>query len=99
VRADLGASGGADDLWLQALDWAGRIDVVVLNAASMPRLDLSEDDATWEQVVEQTFRVNTLSQLSLVRRALLHFEEHGSGTLIGLSSVVTHRGAGHANLM
>lgn len=99
VRADLGAPDGAEDLWQQAVDWAGRIDVVVLNAASMPRLELTEDDATWDQVVEQTFRVNTLSQLSLVRRALLHFEDHGPGTLIGLSSVVAHRGAGHANLM
>ncbi|MFS0731995.1 SDR family oxidoreductase [Microbacterium sp. 1P10UB] len=99
VQADLGDPAGAGRLWEHAEAWAGRIDVVVLNAAIMPRIELDDTDERWQTVMEQALQVNTLSQLTLIRRALAHFAEHDGGTIVGLSSWVTQRGSGHANLV
>lgn len=99
VQADLAAPDGASLLWRDALAWAGRIDVVVLNAAIMPKVELDDEDAHWDEVLDQALQVNTVSQLTLVRRALAHFVAEGGGTLVGLSSWVTQRGAGNPNLV
>lgn len=99
VQADLADPAGASMLWGAAIEWAPRIDVVVLNAAIMPKVELDADDARWDAVLEQALQVNTLSQLTLIRRALAHFAGQGGGTLIGLSSWVTQRGSGNANLV
>lgn len=99
VQADLGDPAGASLLWEQASAWAPRIDVVVLNAAIMPRIELDDSDERWDVVMGQALQVNTLSQLTLIRRALGHFGAHGGGTIVGLSSWVTQRGSGHENLV
>lgn len=99
VQADLSDPAGASRLWAAALEWAPRIDVVVLNAAIMPKVELDAPDEEWDAVLDQAIQVNTLSQLTLIRRALAHFAAHGGGTIIGLSSWVTQRGSGHANLV
>ncbi|MFC7766683.1 SDR family NAD(P)-dependent oxidoreductase [Leucobacter soli] len=98
VSADLGAPGGAAELWERAVAAAGRIDVVVLNAGIMPKVELDAPDDEWDEVLGRALQVNALSQLALVRRALGHFSAHGAGVLIGLSSWVTQRGAGNPNL-
>ncbi|AZC14722.1 SDR family oxidoreductase [Microbacterium sp. ABRD28] len=99
VQADLADPQGASDLWQAALDWAGRIDVVVLNAAMMPKVELDDTDDAWNDTFEQALQVNTLSQLTLIRRSLAHFLTEGGGTIVGLSSWVTQRGAGNPNLV
>ena len=99
IGADLGDPTGARHLWDQALAWAGRIDVVVLNAAIMPKVELDADDATWDDVVAEVLQVNTQSQLQLLRRAVTHFGDNDGGVLVGLSSWVTQRGAGNPNLV
>ena len=99
VRADLSTPGGAAQLWADATTWADRIDVAVLNAAVMPKVDLDATDEEWDAALDLALQVNTRSQLTLVRRAVSHFLEGDGGSLIGLSSWAAQRGAGNANLV
>ena len=99
VRADLADPAGASALWEAAVTWGSHIDVVVLNAGIMPKVELEDSDDPWDAVLNQALQVNTISQLTLIRRALAHFAEHGGGTIVGLSSWVTQRGSGNANLV
>lgn len=99
VRADLADPDGASALWEAVIDVAPRVDVVVLNAAIMPKVELNDSDEQWDAVLGQALQVNTLSQLTLIRRALAHFGDNAGGTIIGLSSWVTQRGSGNANLV
>lgn len=98
VQADLGSATGAADLWQAAAAWADRIDVVVLNAAIMPKAAFDAPDDEWDAALDQALQVNTRSQLTLVRRAVAHFLEAGGGSIVGLSSWAAQRGAGNANL-
>ena len=99
VRADLSTSGGASQLWADATALADRIDVVVLNAAVMPKVDLDAADEDWDAALDHALQVNTRSQLTLIRRAVAHFLDAGGGSLVGLSSWAAQRGAGNANLV
>jgi NAD(P)-dependent dehydrogenase (short-subunit alcohol dehydrogenase family) len=98
VQADLADLEGAKALWGQAISGDWRVDVVVLNAAIMPTVDLDAPDAEWDATLRAALQVNTISEADLVRRAVGHFRAHGSGMLIGLSSWVTQRGASKQNL-
>lgn len=99
VRADLSTADGAAMLWTEAAEWAGRIDVAVLNAAVMPKVDFDASDDEWDAALDLALQVNTRSQLTLIRRAVAHFVESGGGSLVGLSSWAAQRGAGNANLV
>lgn len=98
IQADLADPDGARELWSRATAGAWRVDVVILNAAIMPTVDMDAPDAEWNAALRAALQVNTISQADLVRRAVGHFLAQGGGTLIGLSSWVTQRGAGHQNL-
>ena len=98
VGADLSTPEGASTLWAEAIAWAGRIDVAVLNAAVMPKVDFHASDEELDAALDLALQVNTRSQLTLIRRAVAHFVE-GGGSLIGLSSWAAQRGAGSANLV
>jgi NAD(P)-dependent dehydrogenase (short-subunit alcohol dehydrogenase family) len=98
VEADLGHPDGAAGLWDEAVAAAGRIDAIVLNAGIMPKVELDADDAEWGDTFRTALQVNTLSPAELTRRAVGHFGENGAGIIVGISSWVTHRGAGHPNL-
>lgn len=99
VRADLSEKHGADALWAAAVEWGGRIDVAVLNAAVMPKAELVGPDEDWDSALDLALQVNTRSQLGLIRRSVAHFLEHGGGSIVGLSSWAAQRGAGNANLI
>ncbi|WP_251451257.1 SDR family oxidoreductase [Microbacterium sp. Marseille-Q6648] len=98
VRADLSSPTGSTDLWRAATAWAGRIDVVVLNAAVMPKAELDAPDDVWEAALDEALQVNTRSQLGLLRHSVAHFLDTGGGSIVGLSSWAAQRGAGNANL-
>ncbi|KAA9106554.1 SDR family NAD(P)-dependent oxidoreductase [Microbacterium rhizomatis] len=98
VRADLSTPTGAAELWDAATAWAGRVDVVVLNAAVMPKAELDAPDDVWDRALDEALQVNTRSQLTLLRRAVAHFLDAGGGSVIGLSSWAAQRGAGNSNL-
>ena len=93
LQADLSERGAARRLWADALTWRARIDVVVLNAATLLETSLDGDDATWDDAWEQTLRVNVIEPASLARAAVGHFREHGGGTIITLSSWAAQRGS------
>lgn len=93
VQADFSQRGSARELWNRAVAWRGRIDVVVVNAATMPVTPLEGSDEQWDAGWEQTLRVNVQEPASLVREAVRHFTEQDGGILISLSSWAAQRGS------
>ena len=98
VRADLSQSGTARRLWSDAVAWRGRVDVLVLNAATMPTTAFDGSDADWDDGWRRALQVNVLEPAHLARAAVGHFLEHGGGTLITLSSWAAQRGSAIASL-
>jgi 3-oxoacyl-[acyl-carrier protein] reductase len=98
LQADLAAAGSARSLWRDAVAWRGRIDVVVVNAATMPVTPFDGRDEEWDEGWRQALQVNVLEPASLIREAVGHFMEQGGGTVITLSSWAAQRGSAIANL-
>lgn len=94
LQADFGDPAVADTLWQAALDWTGRIDALVANAAVM-RLagGIDAEDAEWERVWEEAWRVNVLSPARLMRNAVRSFGPQGGGVIVCLSSWAAQRGS------
>jgi NAD(P)-dependent dehydrogenase (short-subunit alcohol dehydrogenase family) len=86
LQADLSEPGSARELWREAVSWRGRVDVVVVNAATMPETYLEGTDEAWDEGWDTALRVNVLEPVSLIREAVAHYLEHGGGTVISLSS-------------
>ncbi|MGI4876019.1 MAG: SDR family NAD(P)-dependent oxidoreductase [Janthinobacterium lividum] len=79
IGADLAEPGAGDRLWDAALDrLGGRIDVLVNNAGVFEAAPLA-DAAAWEAAWERSWRINLQSAADLSRRAVLHFQDVGSG--------------------
>lgn len=93
LQADLSAPGAARELWRSAVAWRGRVDVVVLNAATMPTTAFEGSDDDWDAGWHEALQVNVVEPAALVREAVRHFLEHGGGTLITLSSWAAQRGS------
>jgi NAD(P)-dependent dehydrogenase (short-subunit alcohol dehydrogenase family) len=93
VQADLAQPGAARELWREAVAWHGRIDVLVVNAATMPTTAFDGTDDEWDAGWDAALRVNVLEPASLIRAAVAHFLEHGGGTIITLSSWAAQRGS------
>jgi NAD(P)-dependent dehydrogenase (short-subunit alcohol dehydrogenase family) len=93
VQTDLSQPGASRDLWREAVAWRGRIDTVVVNAATMPTTPFDGSDQEWDDGWELTLRVNVLEPASLVREAVRHYLEHGGGAIIALSSWAAERGS------
>ncbi|NNE23153.1 MAG: SDR family oxidoreductase [Rhizobiales bacterium] len=93
IGADLSDMSAVDTLWREALDWRGRIDVVVNNAAVM-RLcgGIADSDEAWDDVWAEAVDVNILAPARLMRHAVRHYLESGGGTLITISSWAAQRG-------
>jgi NAD(P)-dependent dehydrogenase (short-subunit alcohol dehydrogenase family) len=91
IEADLRSSEAVSNLIDQAINEAGRIDIVVNNAAAPqePTVDggwlLSEAD--WNQQIAITLS----SQFLICRAAIPHMIDRGSGRIINISSVVGKR--------
>ncbi len=93
VQADFSQPGSARKLWREAVAWRGRIDVTIVNAATMPTTPFDGEDAHWDEGWRQATQVNILEPASLVREAVRHYLGHGGGTLIALSSWAAQRGS------
>lgn len=98
VQADFARPGAARELWREAIAWRGRIDVTVVNAATMPATPFEGSDEEWDEGWHRAARVNVLEPASLVREAVRHYLESGGGTLIALSSWAAQRGSAISNL-
>lgn len=98
ISADMSESGAARRLWSEATSARRRIDVVVVNAATMPTTAFEGSDEDWDDGWQQALRVNVLEPASLIRDAVAHFLEHGGGTVITLSSWAAQRGSAISSL-
>ena len=74
--------------WLEEL---GNVDLVVLNAG----LGHTNPDLRWDWE-DETIRVNVHGIAALANVAMRHFIQHGSGHLVGISSVAGVRGNSRA---
>lgn len=93
LGADLSDMSAVDNLWREALEWKGRIDVVVNNAAVMRlRGGIEDSDEAWDEVWEEAVDVNVLAPARIMRHAVRHYLESGGGTLITISSWAAQRG-------
>jgi NAD(P)-dependent dehydrogenase (short-subunit alcohol dehydrogenase family) len=100
IQADLASSGAADRLWREALAWTGKIDVLVNNAAILHfKGGIADPDDVWDEVWDETFRVNVFSPVRLMRLAVRHYLEQGGGTLVTISSWAAQRGPGNPALI
>jgi NAD(P)-dependent dehydrogenase (short-subunit alcohol dehydrogenase family) len=98
LQADLSTPGSSRSLWREAVAWRGRVDVVVVNAATMPVTPFDGAAEDWDEGWRQALQVNVLEPASLIREAVGHFVEQGSGTVITLSSWAAQRGSAIPNL-
>ena len=98
VQADLAQPGAARGLFAEALAWRGRLDVVVVNAATLLETPIDGSDELWDENWDATLRVNVLEPVSLMREAVRHFLDGGGGTIVALSSWAAQRGSAIASL-
>lgn len=92
IQADLAVPKAAIDLWQQAVDWNGAIDVIVNNAAIMPYVSVEEDEQRWAEVWQTTLQVNLMAVADLCREAICHFKTQQGGTIINIASRAAFRG-------
>ncbi|MDH3740993.1 MAG: SDR family oxidoreductase [Hyphomicrobiales bacterium] len=100
LGADFMANEAVEDLWKRALEVWGRIDTLVLNAATMVPvggIDDSEDD--WNHAWQTQLQVNVHAPSRLMRGAVRHFREQGGGVIITLSSWVAQQGVTNPSML
>jgi len=90
--ADFFAPRAAFCLWEETCAWAGRIDVVVNNAAVVTPLTVDDDLATWDRVWQETLAVNVRAVADLCRAAIHSYRTLGGGTIINVASRAAFRG-------
>jgi NAD(P)-dependent dehydrogenase (short-subunit alcohol dehydrogenase family) len=93
LQADATPPERMDALWSAAEAWQGRVDAVVLNAATMVAGGGIEDPMDeWDSAWDLQWRVNVLSPTRLMRHAVRHFKARGGGVLVTISSWAAQRG-------
>ena len=100
IQADFRNSEDVENLWSEAMEWRGGIDVLVNNAAIIRFAGgIDDTDSAWTDTWDETLKVNVMAPCSLMRRAVPHFREKQSGIIISISSWVAHRGPGTPAMM
>lgn len=100
VAGDFEDEAAADDVWAKALEWRGRIDALVLNAAMMaPAGGIDDPDDEWDTAWQVHYRVNVLAPARLMRQAVKHFRSRGGGVIILMSSWVAQRGVTNPKML
>jgi NAD(P)-dependent dehydrogenase (short-subunit alcohol dehydrogenase family) len=98
IHADFDDLPSVEQLWQTAVEWKGRIDVLVNNAGIMLwHGGMDADLASWDEVWDKTLRVNVLAPARLMRNAVKHFLSHGGGSIITVSSWTAQRGVSNPN--
>jgi NAD(P)-dependent dehydrogenase (short-subunit alcohol dehydrogenase family) len=98
VQADFMQPGAGRRLWAQALEWQGRIDVLVNNAAIMTETAIGDADEDWDREWRRMFQVNVYEPANLVREAVRTFGPAGGGIIVTMSSWAAQQGSAIANL-
>jgi NAD(P)-dependent dehydrogenase (short-subunit alcohol dehydrogenase family) len=98
IKQDLSDRGGARRLWDAALEWRGRIDVLVTNAAILRDTPLDATDDEWDSAWDALLKVNVVAPATLMKAATNHFLASGGGTLITLASWSALQGSTNPHL-
>ena len=98
LQGDMSEKGAARSVFAEAVSWRGRVDVLVVNAATMPTTAFEGSDEDWDDGWQLALQVNVFEPASLIRAAVQHFLEHGGGTVITLSSWAAQRGSAISSL-
>ena len=98
VQADLAYPPAARQLWKEAMQWRGQVDVVVNNAAALAESPLEASDEDWDAAWALTYAVNVAGPMALTREAVRYFRSRGGGVLIAMSSWAAQRGSGSPDL-
>jgi NAD(P)-dependent dehydrogenase (short-subunit alcohol dehydrogenase family) len=98
IPADFSDPAAASALWETAVNWRGRIDAVVCNAAVMPEVEFDAPVADWNAAWDLALQVNTRAPSDLTRLAAQHHLDNGGGVIVGISSWAAQRGASSARL-
>lgn len=98
IQSDLGKRDGYLKLWKEAVNWRGKVDVLIANAAIMPEASLLDSDEIWSEAWDSAFEVNVRSSAFLIREAVKHYLENSGGVIVGLSSWAAQRGSGNPKL-
>jgi pteridine reductase len=77
VRADLSMSRGSEELFSQAMNAAGHLDILINNASVFPRQSLRE---ITEQTLDSNIRVNAAAPLLLSKQFAEHMEHRDPKT-------------------
>jgi len=93
LQADFSEPGSARELWRAAVAWAGRVDVLVNNAAVMPETPLGAEDREWDAAWKQILQVNVMEPANLTREAVRPYRGIGGGILISMSSRAAQQGS------
>ena len=100
IAADFGSDEAVVDLWDQAVSVWGRVDTLVLNAATMiPVGGIGDSEPDWNRAWSIQMQVNVLAPARLMRGAVRHFQQRGGGVIITMSSWVAQQGATNPSML
>ncbi len=100
LAADFGENDAVERLWRDALAVWGRIDTLVLNAATMiPSGGIGDSEAAWTHAWDTQMQVNVRAPSLLMRGAVRHFQQQGGGVIITMSSWVAQQGVTNPSML
>ncbi|PZD93206.1 2-deoxy-D-gluconate 3-dehydrogenase [Paenibacillus sambharensis] len=89
LQADLSQPEGLEDVFKQALEFGGRVDVLVNNAGIIRRTPAAEHAwQDWQDVID----INLSTVFYLSQLAGRHMLERGSGKIVNIASMLSYQG-------
>jgi NAD(P)-dependent dehydrogenase (short-subunit alcohol dehydrogenase family) len=91
-QADLAETASCERLFREVVDNYGRLDVLVNNAGIALKVPIEATTGEWRDDWDLTMAVNLRAVELLSRLAIGHFQQHGGGQIINVSSRAAFRG-------